>query len=215
MKTDSGAKLAEHWEQVYRTKAPEAMSWHAPHLETSLEWIERAAPDRAAAILDVGSGVATLAADLLARGYENLTVLDLARAAIEQARAELQSRMGEAADRVQWIVGDVTAMELPAAAFDLWHDRAVFHFLTRPEDRAAYVRQVERALRPGGQAVMATFGPNGPERCSGLPACRYDAEGLAGEFGADFALVRSAVVEHRTPWGAVQPFLYCQMQRGR
>lgn len=208
----AGVRLAEHWEQVYRTKAPEAMSWHAAHLETSLEWIERAAPDRAAAIVDVGGGVATLAADLLAKGYSNLTVVDLAAAAIERARSEVQSRTGEAADRVRWMVGDVTTLELSSAAYEVWHDRAVFHFLTTPEERAAYVRQVERALTPGGQVVMATFGPEGPERCSGLATCRYDAAGLAREFGAGFAVVRSAVVEHRTPWGAVQPFLYCQME---
>ncbi len=185
------------------------MSWHAGHLETSLEWIERAVPEKTAAILDVGGGVATLAVDLLAKGYANLTVLELAPAAIERARAEA----GEAADRVRWVVGDVTTVELAVAAFDVWHDRAVFHFLTKPEERAAYVRQVRRALKPGDQVVIATFGLEGPERCSGLMTCRYDAAGLAREFGAGFALVRSAVVEHRTPWGAVQPFLYCQMER--
>lgn len=207
--------LAAHWDQVYRTKAPEAMSWHAPHLETSLEWIERAAPDRAAAILDVGGGVATLAGDLLAKGYENLTVLDLAPAAIERARMELLSRTADAADRVRWIVGDVTAVELPPATFDVWHDRAVFHFLTDPEERAAYVRQVEQALKPGGQVVMATFSMQGPERCSGLAVCRFDADALARAFGPGFSVVRSEVVEHRTPWGVVQPFLYCQMERAR
>jgi len=205
--------LAEHWDGVYRTKAPEAMSWSAPHLETSLEWIEQAAPDRAAAILDVGGGVATLAGDLLAQGYENLTVLDLAPAAIERARASLRDRVGAAADRVRWIVGDVTSVELPAAAFDVWHDRAVFHFLTQADERAAYVRQVARTLKPGGQVVLATFGPEGPERCSGLPNCRYDVAGLEREFGPGFAVLRSEVVEHRTPWGAAQPFLYCQMER--
>lgn len=205
--------LAEHWEQVYRTKAPEAMSWHAPHLETSRDWIERAAPDRAAAILDVGGGVATLAGDLLSQGYENLTVVDLAEGAIERARAELRSHMGAAADRVHWMVGDVTSMELPAASFDVWHDRAVFHFLTKPEERLAYVRQAERALKPGGQVVLATFAPEGPERCSGLPTRRYDAAGLAREFGSAFEVVRGEVVEHRTPWGAMQPFLYCQMEK--
>ncbi|MGB6870812.1 MAG: class I SAM-dependent methyltransferase [Acidobacteriaceae bacterium] len=204
--------LVEHWDAVYRTKALEAMSWHTPHLATSLEWIERAAPDRASGILDVGGGVATLAADLLAKGYANLTVLDLAPAAIEQARARLLDH-GQIAESVKWVVGDVTTVELSAEAFDVWHDRAVFHFLTGPEERAAYARQMKRALKPGGQVVMATFGPEGPERCSGLPVCRYDAAGLAREFGPGFAVVRSAVVEHRTPWGAVQPFLYCQMER--
>jgi ubiquinone/menaquinone biosynthesis C-methylase UbiE len=203
--------LAEHWEQVYRTRAPEAMSWHAPHLEASLEWIERAAPDRAAAILDVGGGMGTLAADLLAKGYDNLTVLDLAPAAMERARAAMQKQVGDAA--VRWVVGDVTHVDLPAGGFDVWHDRAVFHFLTTPEERAAYVRQVERALKRGGQVVMATFAPEGPERCSGLATCRYDEAGLAREFGPGFSLVQSAVVEHRTPWGAVQPFLYCLMAR--
>jgi ubiquinone/menaquinone biosynthesis C-methylase UbiE len=205
--------LAEHWDEVYRTKAPEAMSWTAPHLETSLEWIKRAAPDRKAAILDVGGGVATLAGDLLEQGYEHVTVLDVSASAIERAREDLRRRMGAVAERVRWIIGDVTTMALQAAAYNVWHDRAVFHFLTRPEERAAYVRQAERALKPGGQAVVATFASKGPERCSGLPTCRYDAAGLALEFAAAFNVVRSAVVEHRTPWGAVQPFLYCQMER--
>ncbi|HZZ39051.1 MAG TPA: class I SAM-dependent methyltransferase [Acidobacteriaceae bacterium] len=209
----AGVNLAEHWDKVYRTKALEAMSWHAAHLETSLEWMERAAPEKAAAILDAGGGVATLAADLLAKGYRDVTVLDVAPAAIERARAEVQSRMGASADGVRWVVGDVTLVELPTAGYDVWHDRAVFHFLTKPEERAAYVQQVRRALKPGGQAVVATFGLKGPERCSGLETCRYDAAGLAREFGAGFAVVRSAVVEHRTPWGTVQPFLYCQMER--
>ncbi|MGA8528722.1 MAG: class I SAM-dependent methyltransferase [Acidobacteriaceae bacterium] len=205
--------VADHWEQVYRTKAPEAMSWHAPHLETSLEWIVRAVPDRTAAIVDVGGGVSPLAADLLTKGYQDLTVLDVAPAAIERARTDLHSQMGEAADRVRWIVGDVTTVELPPATFDVWHDRAVFHFLTKPKERAAYVRQAERALKPGGHVVMATFGPEGPERCSGLSTCRYDATGLAREFGAGFAVVRSAIVEHTTPWGVVQVLLYCQLKR--
>lgn len=205
--------LAEHWEQVYRTKAPEALSWHAPHLQTSLEWIERAAPDRTAAILDVGGGMATLAPDLLSKGYANLTVLDLSPTAIERARLTVSSQCGDAAAHIRWLVGDVTTVELPPAAFDVWHDRAVFHFLTKPEERAAYVQQMEWALKPGGQVVIATFAPSGPERCSGLPTCRYDAASLAREFGPGFALERSAEVDHRTPWGAVQPFLYCQMAR--
>lgn len=192
------------------------MSWTTPHLETSLKWIERAAPERAAAaILDVGAGVATLAGDLLKHGYEQVTLLDVASSAIERARAELQNRMGAAAERVRCMTGDVMTVELPAASFDVWHDRAVFHFLTKPEDRAAYVRQVERALKPGGHVVIATFGLEGPEQCSGLSTCRYDAAGLAREFGVAFRVVRSAVVEHRTPWGAAQPFLYCQMGRSR
>lgn len=205
-------RLAEHWDAVYRTKAPEAMSWTAPHLETSLKWIERAASERSAAILDVGGGVATLTGDLLEHGYEQVMVLDVASSAIERARAELQSRMGAVAERVRWMTGDVMTVELPAASFDVWHDRGVFHFLTMPEERAAYVRQVERALKPGGHLVIATFGPEGPKQCSGLATCRYDAAGLAREFGVAFSVVRSAVVEHRTPWGAVQPFLYCQLK---
>jgi len=194
-----------HWETVYRTKAPDAVSWYAPHLDTSLALIERTAGARSAAIIDVGGGEATLVDDLLARGYADLTVLDISREAIRVAR----QRLGARADDVQWLVADITQASLPERRYDVWHDRAVFHFLLEPDQRAAYVRQVARAMRPGGSVIVATFGPEGPTQCSGLDIVRYDAKGLHDEFGADFRLVESAIELHQTPFGTTQQFVYC------
>ncbi len=194
-----------HWENVYRSKATDEVSWYRAHLDVSLGLIGDAAPDRGSAIIDVGGGEATLVDDLLARGYADLTVLDISREALDVARR----RLGGAADRVRWIAGDVTRAPLEAARYDLWHDRAVFHFLTTAEDREAYVRQVIRAVRPGGHVVVATFAPDGPETCSGLDVVRYDAGGLHRQFGSRFRLLDSVTELHQTPWGAPQPFIYC------
>lgn len=195
----------DHWDKVYRTKAPDAVSWYRAHLERSLALIARAAPDRSAAIIDVGGGESTLVDDLLAGGYRNLSVLDLSPTAIEVARA----RTGEAGRQVTWLVADVTTADLTPQAYDVWHDRAVFHFLTEPDRRAAYVRQVARSVKPGGHVIVATFGPEGPVKCSGLDVVRYDAGSLHGEFGASFRLIESATELHQTPFGTTQQFLYC------
>ncbi|EKU80628.1 class I SAM-dependent methyltransferase [Massilia timonae] len=194
-----------HWETVYRTKAPDAVSWYAPHLDTSLALIGRSAGAPSAAIIDVGGGEATLVDDLLARGYTDVSVLDISAEAIRVARA----RLGAQAGRAQWLVGDITKAELPERRYDVWHDRAVFHFLLEPAHRAAYVRQVARAMRPGGSVIVATFGPEGPTKCSGLDIVRYDAEGLHDEFGPAFRLVESRTELHRTPFGTTQQFVYC------
>ena len=194
-----------HWENVYQSRAVDEVSWYRPHLDVSLGLIEDAAPDRDSAIIDVGGGEATLVDDLVARGYGDVTVLDISEAAIEVAKA----RMGAAAASAHWITGDITDIELEAARYNLWHDRAVFHFLTKAEDRAAYVRQVARAVKPGGHVIVATFGPEGPEKCSGMDVVRYDADSLHGEFGAKFRLLDSATELHETPWGAPQQFMYC------
>jgi SAM-dependent methyltransferase len=194
-----------HWDTVYRTKLADQVSWYRPHLERSLAFVESVAPDRTAAIIDVGGGESTLVDDLVARGYGDVTVLDVAPSAIAGAKA----RLGPAARRVHWLLADITSVELPVQRYDLWHDRAVFHFLTRAEDRAAYVRQTLRAVRPGGYVVVAAFGPDGPEKCSGLPVVRYDADHLHGEFGGAFRLIDSTVELHRTPAGAIQQFTYC------
>jgi SAM-dependent methyltransferase len=194
-----------HWEQVYATKDPQRVSWFRPHLERSLELIERAEPDRRASILDVGAGQSTLVDDLLGRGYESITVLEISRAALDG----LKERVREAGAAVQWICGDVTETTLPEAGFDLWHDRAVFHFLIEPGLRRAYVEQVSRALKPGGSLIVSTFGPSGPERCSGLATMRYDAAALGREFGDRFRLVESSLDLHTTPSGAEQQFLSC------
>lgn len=194
-----------HWEKVYKTKAPESVSWYRPHLETSLGLIGRAAKARSAAIIDVGGGESTLIDDLLLGGYSNLTVLDISQTAIDVNR----KRLGLAAAQVRWLVADITEIELPIGSYDLWHDRAVFHFLTAPEPRIAYVRQVARSVKPGGHVIVSTFGSQGPMRCSGLEVMRYDAESLHGEFGARFRLVESSKELHRTPVGTTQQFLYC------
>lgn len=194
-----------HWDKVYTTKAPESVSWYRAHLETSLALVERATEARSASIIDIGGGESTLVDDLLLRGYKSLTVLDVSQAAIEVTK----KRLGSAAEQVRWLVGDIVEIELELHAHDLWHDRAVFHFLTTPERRLAYVRQVTRAVKPGGYVIISTFGPEGPTKCSGLDVMRYDAESLHGEFGGHFRLVESSRELHETPFGTMQQFLYC------
>lgn len=194
-----------HWERVYTTKTPDAVSWYRPHLERSLALIERAADKHAAAIIDVGGGESTLVDDLLLRGYRNITVLDVSQTAIDITK----ERLGSAAEQVRWLVGDITEIELQQSAYDVWHDRAVFHFLISPEHRVAYVGQVDRSVKPGGHVIVSTFGPEGPTKCSGLEVMRYDAGLLHAEFGARFHLVESSKELHHTPFGTTQQFLYC------
>lgn len=194
-----------HWDRIYSTKLPETLSWHRQHLETSLTLIERAAPETTASIIDVGGGESTLVDDLVARGYQNLTVLDISRTALEIARHRLSFQGA----KVRWLAADVTVADLPHHAYDVWHDRAVFHFLTTAEERLAYVRQTLRAVKPGGHVIVSTFGPEGPVNCSGLDVVRYDADRLHDEFGAQFRLVESSKELHRTPFGTTQQFLYC------
>lgn len=176
-----------HWENVYATKEPEAVSWYRPHLETSLALVARAAHSHSASIIDIGAGESTLVDDLLAKGYENITVLDVSPTALEVTK----KRLGLLAERVKWIAADITRVDLESFAYDVWHDRAVFHFLTTIEQRAAYIRNVAKAVRPGGHVIVSTFGPQGPTKCSGLEVMRYDAKTLHNEFGT------------------TQQFLYC------
>jgi len=143
--------------------------------------------------------------DLLAAGYQNLTVLDISQAAIELAK----KRMGPAANSIEWLHEDVTKENFSPHSYDVWHDRAVFHFLTKPDERLAYVRNVAWAVKPGGHVIVSTFAPEGPEKCSGLAVVRYDAESLHGEFGNRFRLVESSKELHHTPFGTTQQFLYC------
>jgi SAM-dependent methyltransferase len=195
----------QHWEKVYSSKSSTSVSWYAPHLAHSTQLIERAAPDRDARIIDVGGGASTLVDDLLDHGYRSLTVLDLS----EEALGVAKGRLGARASDVVWLAADATTAELPAAYYDVWHDRAVFHFLTDSSDRRRYVENVMRAVRPGGHVIIATFGLEGPERCSGLEVVRYDAEGLHREFGSPFQKVDSVHERHTTPWGSEQEFVYC------
>jgi len=194
-----------HWEKIYTEKAPNAVSWYRPHLETSLALIEQTASGRSPSVIDVGGGESTLVDDLLARGYENITVLDISQSAIDANR----KRLGKAAQSVHWLVADITKVKLESSAYDVWHDRAVFHFLTAADDRIAYVRQVARAVKRGGYVIVGTFGPEGPTKCSGLDVVRYDAESLHREFGVHFHMLGSSTELHRTPFGTIQQFLYC------
>ena len=194
-----------HWEKVYETKDPDAVSWYRPHLETSLALIERTGVGHSSAIIDVGGGESTLADDLLARGYQTITVLDISETAIDVCK----NRMGAAAGRIHWLVADVTRTELNNSTYDVWHDRAVFHFLTEPEQRAAYVRSVARSVKRDGHVIVSTFGPEGPMKCSGLDVVRYNADSLHDQFGSRFRLVESSKELHRTPFGTTQQFLYC------
>ncbi|MBB1161533.1 class I SAM-dependent methyltransferase [Aquariibacter albus] len=199
----------QHWEQVYGGKAADAVSWFEPHAATSLALIEQAAPGGSARIIDVGGGASTLVDDLLLAGYRDVTVVDLSAAALAAA----QARLGPVARRVHWLVGDILSMDLPGPPYDLWHDRAVFHFLVEEAARRAYVAQVLRAVRPGGHVIVATFGAQGPTQCSGLPVKRYDADALHDEFGRAFDLVEHREHEHRTPGGVVQQFVYCYCRK--
>jgi ubiquinone/menaquinone biosynthesis C-methylase UbiE len=195
----------QHWEQVYQNKTEQSVSWYQPHAELSLKLIERTGANNKSRIVDVGGGASTLVDDLLAAGFNDVTVLDLSLAALQAAK----QRLGALSDKVRWIDADVTKADLPARGFDVWHDRAVFHFLTEAADRAAYLAQVMRAVKPGGHVIVATFGPHGPLRCSGLPVMRYSPNALHDEFGAAFRLVEHNEEEHYTPGGAMQHFIYC------
>src|SRR5262245_50155592 len=195
----------DYWEKIYRTKQPTEVSWYRPHLEISLQLIEEAVRNRDAHIIDVGAGESTLIDDLLAVGYRNLYAMDLSATALDVAKA----RLGLDASKVTWLCGDALAFGFSLHQFDVWHDRAVFHFLTNAGDRAAYVRQVAHSVKPGGYVIVAAFGPQGPTQCSGLDVVRYDPEALHDEFGTGFRLVKHRTELHQTPKGSTQQFTYC------
>lgn len=198
-------KSQEHWEHVYSSKSAETVSWYQPHAEHSLALIRGTGVPRTGSIIDVGGGASTLADDLLVDGYTSLSVLDLSATALEAAR----QRLGARADAVRWLVGDVTTIRLPERSYDVWHDRAVFHFLTSEQDRRAYVANVQRSVKPQGHVIVATFAEDGPTQCSGLPVMRYSAEELHAQFGTSFALLSHEREDHHTPFGTVQRFTYC------
>lgn len=209
MTRSSDMQAKQHWESVYNSKATDAVSWFQPHAELSLELIRATGTEKRASIIDVGGGVSTLVDDLLAEGYLDVTVLDLSHAALVAA----QRRLGAQGQRVCWIEADITAVELPQKRYDVWHDRAVFHFLTTPEAREAYVQTVLRAVKPGGHVIVATFAEDGPEQCSGLPVMRYRPDELHDEFGAAFTLLKHQKEMHQTPIGKKQSFIYCYCRR--
>ncbi len=192
-----------HWERTYSSKDASQMSWYQPHLRLSLDLIQRAGIGPEDRIVDVGGGASTLVDDLLDRGYCNITVIDVSSTALEIAKRRLGSRAALA----KWIVDDVLHTPMPQC--QLWHDRAVFHFLTNPADRHAYISQLRHALIPGGFAVLSTFSLDGPHKCSGLEVCRYSVDTLLGELGSGFRVLASMPENHRTPSGVTQSFLYC------
>ena len=197
-----------HWETVYQTKPTDGVSWYRPHLETSLRQIQAANIGFEGAIIDVGGGEATLIDDLLAQNYTQLSVLDISQAAMGRA----QQRLGEQAAYVNWLLGDITKIQLPAQQYDIWHDRAVFHFLTTETQRSAYISRLRQALKPRGHFIISTFGPQGPEKCSGLEIVRYDINSLQQQFGDDFLLLESGSEIHQTPFDTEQQFVYCHLQ---
>ncbi len=198
----------KHWDSVYAEKPEAQLSWHQDDPQKSLELIEVAGVSTRASIIDIGGGTSRLVDALLARGLHDLTVLDLSSIALETAR----QRLGPAGDAVTWIAADVTEWH-PDRQYDLWHDRAVFHFLVDPTDRAAYLGTLAQAVVAGGHAIIATFAPDGPETCSGLPVARYDSGQLSEMLGNNFKLVADCRHPHHTPWGATQSFQYSLFRR--
>jgi len=197
----------EHWDRIWRTRAPQQVSWYQAEPGPSLALIAAAGIAKDAGIIDVGGGASLLVDRLLDLGYTNLAVLDIADAAMQGSRA----RLGARAAAVEWHEADVTAFE-PPRRYALWHDRAVFHFLTEAEDRRKYVATLRKALQPRGTVVIATFAPDGPPKCSGLDVLRHDQATLGAELGPDFALQEVHRETHHTPSQAEQRFIYCRFQ---
>jgi len=197
-----------HWEGVYTKKGENEVSWFQESPAPSLQLIAQVGATPASAIIDIGGGASRLVDNLIEQGFEDVTVLDLSEAALEAAKA----RLGGSAAQVQWIVADATVWE-PLKAYDIWHDRAAFHFLTEDRDRAAYIARLERALKVGGYAIIATFALDGPERCSGLPVVRYDPASLGQTLGRAFQLVDTRRQIHATPWGSEQSFQFSLFRR--
>lgn len=198
----------DHWGEVYETKSPDAVSWYQPTPIPSLQALDRLHIAPTASVIDIGGGASHLVDHLLARGFSDITVLDIAAPALEIAKA----RLGEAAAQVHWVVADMTQWG-PGRSFDVWHDRAVFHFLTEEGQRAAYRKALEQALAPAGVAIFATFALDGPEKCSGLAVQRYDAASLAKALGSAFALVADWREVHVTPGGGHQAFTWGVFKR--
>ncbi|MCW8836334.1 MAG: class I SAM-dependent methyltransferase [Rhodospirillales bacterium] len=197
-----------HWEDVYAGKKPEEVSWYQKSPETSLALIAASGIGKAAPIIDVGGGASRLVDGLVGRGYGDITVLDIAEGAIDASK----ERLGASAGSISWVVADVTVWRSPRI-YALWHDRAVFHFMTSAADRAAYIATLRAGLAVGGAAVLATFAPDGPEKCSGLPVRRYSPASLCAELGSGFVLEESRSEVHTTPAGGNQKFQFCRLTR--
>ena len=202
------ANRQAHWEDVYIRKGENEVSWFQENPALSLELIEDLGGAVDTAIIDVGGGTSRLADALVRKGFQTVTVLDLSEAAVTATKV----RLGDLAEQVRWIVADATTWH-PTETYDIWHDRAAFHFLTDEQDRAAYIARMRQSLKTGGHAVIATFALDGPERCSGLPVVRYSPESLARTLGGDFSLIGTRDHAHTTPWGAVQSFQFSIFRR--
>jgi ubiquinone/menaquinone biosynthesis C-methylase UbiE len=194
-----------HWENIYQTKEVNEVSWYREHLENSLRLIMQTGIGRNAAVIDIGGGSSTLVDDLLSRGFTNVSVLDISGQALETSR----KRLGAKAQLIEWIEADITQVSLPENHYDVWHDRAVFHFLTDENDRREYIKAVKRSLKTGGHVIVASFGLNGPKKCSGLDVVQYSTDSMHAEFGKSFELVESLSETHQTPFGTTQEFIYC------
>ena len=202
-------KRQDHWQHVYTTRATDEVGWYAPRLQTSIDWITKLGLSADSPIIDVGCGASTLVDDLLNAGYQSITALDISEQALSLAREQLSSE----SDLVTWLTADITTVELPAQEYELWHDRAVFHFLTEPEDRNSYRKNLLAALKPNGHVIIGTFAPEAPPKCSGLPVQRYSQQQLVDELGPEFALVNHLKEIHVTPGGIEQMYQYCQFRR--
>jgi len=198
----------QHWDTTYTSRPETGVSWFQTEPALSIHWVKQAARDHSAKIIDVGSGASRLTDRLIAEGYTDLTALDISSIALARAC----ERIGDAADQVHWITADVTTW-IPTQAWDVWHDRATFHFLTETPAQDAYIAALRSGTRKGSAVILATFAPTGPEKCSGLPVQRYDAEGLAARLGADFHLYAKAAERHQTPFGTTQDFVYAAFRR--
>lgn len=194
-----------HWEEVYTQKRSDEVSWFLESATMSLDLIHQISLKHSDRVIDVGGGASRLVDALLLEGFNQLTVLDVSGAALNAA----QNRLGSQAVQITWLEADITQYRLPDSSYQLWHDRAVFHFMTTPEQRAAYKSNLKAALRCSGYAIIATFAENGPQKCSGLPVQRYSVEALCGELGSEFVLLESCRESHKTPSGNIQEFIYC------
>jgi trans-aconitate methyltransferase len=199
---------SSHWEHVYATKGEAEVSWFQDSPAISLAMIRAATADHDAAIIDIGGGASRLVDALLQQGYRDVAVLDLSANALDATK----KRLGGTASMVDWIVADATTWQ-PAKTYEVWHDRAAFHFLTDPRDRAAYVARLRSAVAPGGHVIIATFAPDGPEKCSGLPVQRHDSASLAAELGPEFGLIETRSEVHHTPWDSTQAFQFSRFRK--
>jgi 2-polyprenyl-3-methyl-5-hydroxy-6-metoxy-1,4-benzoquinol methylase len=196
-----------HWQNIYTQKDSTQLSWFQEHAEMSLHVIKKNVHDKNAQLIDIGAGASTLVDDLLQSGYRNIDVLDISSEALQISQQRIETLQTDA--KINWIQSNILEADFPHHHYDMWHDRAVFHFLTRQQDRQQYIQKLMHALKPNGKVIISTFGPDGPLECSGLPIVRYSHNSLHNEFGLAFELLEHGEEEHQTPSGSIQKFIYC------